>query len=89
VRVVALIAHKDPDGEPKPDLIDADVDDGSTRFLVPPKDASVVATCLEQVLSDRDLAKRMGAAGRDHVRDRFTQERLVSDIRSLYEELLR
>jgi glycosyltransferase involved in cell wall biosynthesis len=63
--------------------------DGSTGFLVPPKDATAVATCLEQVLSDRDLAKRMGAAGRDHVRDRFTQERLVSVIRSLYEELLR
>lgn len=62
--------------------------DGVTGILVPAGDASAVAAGLERVLGDQSLAARMGAAGREHVRQRFTAERLVSDIRSLYAELL-
>lgn len=65
------------------------VKDPATGFLVPPGDAAAVAAALEKLLGDPPLARRMGAAGREHVRHRFTADRLVSDIRSLYEELLR
>lgn len=64
------------------------VRDGETGILVSASDVSAVAAGLERVLGDQALAARMGAAGREHVRQRFTAERLVSDIRSLYTELL-
>ncbi|UJA19983.1 glycosyltransferase family 4 protein [Thermoleophilia bacterium SCSIO 60948] len=39
--------------------------DGETGLLVAPGDPAALADALERVLSDRDLAERMGAAGRE------------------------
>ncbi|MBK5229471.1 MAG: glycosyltransferase [Actinobacteria bacterium] len=56
--------------------------------LVPPGDAAAVAAALQGILSDRAAATRMGEQGRAFVRDRFTKDRLVADIRALYTSLL-
>ena len=40
------------------------VDDGRTGLLVPPGDTRALADALVRVLSDRELASRLGAAGR-------------------------
>ena len=69
--------------------VKAVVQDGTSGILVPAGDASAVAAGLERLLGDPELGARMGAAGREYVRERFTSERLVCEIRSLYLELLR
>lgn len=64
------------------------VRDGSTGLLVSPGDVEGVAMALERILSDPTHARSLGDAGRDWVRERFSKDRLVSDIRQLYSELL-
>ena len=64
------------------------VRDGVSGSLVPPGDAAAVAAALQGILSDRVAATRMGEQGRAFVRDRFTKERLVADIRALYASLM-
>jgi glycosyltransferase involved in cell wall biosynthesis len=62
--------------------------DGVTGHLHPSGDASGLAESIARLLGDRELGDRMGAAARIHVAERFTGERLIRDIASLYEELL-
>lgn len=64
------------------------VRDGISGLLVPPGDPSALATSIEELLRDEPKRRAMGQAGRAYVAERFTQERLVSDIRSLYRELI-
>lgn len=64
------------------------VRDHLTGFLAPPGDASGIAEKLIRLLDDPDLRRRMGGAGRDWVRDRFSSARLINETASLYEELL-
>ncbi len=45
--------------------------DGETGLLVPPGDERALATALEALLADGDARRRMGAAGRRRVIDRF------------------
>jgi len=46
--------------------------DGETALLVPPGDASALATAIGRALDDAELRARVGAAGRARVVDRFT-----------------
>jgi glycosyltransferase involved in cell wall biosynthesis len=46
--------------------------DGETGLLVPPGDASALATAILRALDDTDLRARLGAAGRARVLERFT-----------------
>jgi glycosyltransferase involved in cell wall biosynthesis len=62
--------------------------DGQTGYLVPPKDARALADRLSALASDAEARRRMGAAGRRVARERFTLERMVSDLDDLYLELL-
>jgi glycosyltransferase involved in cell wall biosynthesis len=45
---------------------------GSTALLVPPGDAEALAGAMRRVLDDPDLARRLGADGRQRVLGRFT-----------------
>ncbi len=45
---------------------------GETGLLVPPGDAEALAGAVRRVLEDRELASRLGAAGRRRVLGRFT-----------------
>src|SRR4051794_26091148 len=64
------------------------VADGRTGVLVPADDEDAFAEALRTVLLDRELAERLGAAGPEHVRARFSIDRLVRDIDGLYRRLL-
>jgi glycosyltransferase involved in cell wall biosynthesis len=46
--------------------------DGESALLVPPGDASALATAILRALDDAPLRARLGAAGRDRVLERFT-----------------
>ncbi|HET6317069.1 MAG TPA: glycosyltransferase, partial [Chloroflexota bacterium] len=48
------------------------VQDGVTGFLVPPGDVAALRARVEQLLSDKPLARRMGVHAREHVLERFT-----------------
>jgi glycosyltransferase involved in cell wall biosynthesis len=48
--------------------------DGETGLLVPPRDPSALATAILRYLDDPELRRRIGAAGRRRVLERFTWE---------------
>lgn len=62
------------------------VHDGVNGTIVPAADAAALASAIRDLLADPDRRASMGRAGREHSRQ-FGRDRLVSDIRSLYDEL--
>jgi len=64
------------------------VQDGVTGWLTPPGRPDAVADMVRRLLDDPAARLSMGQAARAHVRDRFSSERLVSDTRRLYDDLL-
>jgi glycosyltransferase involved in cell wall biosynthesis len=58
--------------------------DGVTGLTVPPADPAAMAQGILKLLRDRDLASRLGSAGRRHVYPRYDASRLVDDVRNLY-----
>ncbi|WP_437965695.1 glycosyltransferase [Sorangium sp. So ce260] len=55
------------------------VDDGVTGRLVPPGDAAALAGALVELGEDPARRARMGAAGWERARERFSLERMVAD----------
>lgn len=65
-----------------PDLVTHEVE----GLLVPPADAMALASALERVLADRELAERMGAAARVRYGDwHSTPDQLAGEMRALVE----
>jgi glycosyltransferase involved in cell wall biosynthesis len=62
--------------------------EGVSGLLVPPGDAGALSSALLKVLRDPDLARRLGAAGQEHVRTNFSFERMIDQVDQLYTELL-
>ena len=62
--------------------------DGETGFLVRVSDDEMLAARISQLLAEPELARRLGMAGREYVRNRFDQDRLVADIRTLYDSVI-
>ena len=46
--------------------------DGETALLVPPRDPAALAVAIKRVLENPELGKRLGAAARERVLDKFT-----------------
>jgi glycosyltransferase involved in cell wall biosynthesis len=61
--------------------------DGVTGFLVRPEDSAGVAEAVIRLLQDRALATRLGAQGRELVREEFSEELMVRRIDELYRRL--
>lgn len=59
--------------------------DGETGYLVPPNDAHALAETMLQALSDD--SQKLGQAGRQLVKEKFSVSRLVHDIETLYNDL--
>ena len=60
----------------------------STGLRVPPGDELALADALVRLLSDRALAERLGAAGRERAHARFTLDVCVTRFERLYHRLL-
>jgi glycosyltransferase involved in cell wall biosynthesis len=67
-----------------PDLID----DHKTGRLVPPRDAEALASAVLDLLNNTQTACELGQNAMAAVRQRFTVQRLLSDMDHLYTELL-
>jgi glycosyltransferase involved in cell wall biosynthesis len=63
------------------------VGDGVTGLLVPPRDARALAEAIVRVLRDPALRQRLGEAGFNRVRDRFTVDRMVAQTAAVYERV--
>lgn len=65
------------------------VEDGENGYLIAPGDSRALAERLERLLGDPPLARRMGAAGRRRVEERFAVPRMVEGNYRVYEAVLR
>jgi glycosyltransferase involved in cell wall biosynthesis len=68
--------------------MDEIIDDGENGFLVPPGDVEQLALRIGQLLDDGELRRRIGAAGRRTVEERFDMTQRSADFASFYEELV-
>jgi len=63
-----------------PEIVEA----GLTGFLAPPNDPQIWANRVVDLLRDPKKASQMGQAGRRRVEERFTVQRMLSEIDKLY-----
>jgi glycosyltransferase involved in cell wall biosynthesis len=64
------------------------VGDSSSALLVEPRDPVELSSAIVRLLSDRRLARELGAAARKHVMERYSVERMAERYSALYERLL-
>jgi glycosyltransferase involved in cell wall biosynthesis len=64
------------------------IEDGVTGILVPPGDANALKDALRRLLSDPELCRRMGEAGRQRVVEHFTWRKTALRTAEVYEEVL-
>jgi glycosyltransferase involved in cell wall biosynthesis len=64
------------------------VREGEDGFLVEPGDVDELAERLERLATDGELRRRMGEAGRARVLPRYSVQRLIDDVDTLYRSLL-
>jgi len=69
-------------------LADA-VEDGVTGLLVPPRDARALREAIEGLLADGELRRRLGSAGRERARERFSWPAATERTIVAYREALR
>ena len=65
------------------------VADGETGVIVPPADERALADAMASLLADPERCRRMGAAGRERVLERFTWEQHARGLEALYDDVLR
>lgn len=59
-----------------------------TGLLAPAGNERAIAAAMTELAADSALRRRLGAQAREHVRERFSSDRLLTDIDSLYSRLL-
>lgn len=62
--------------------------DGKTGILVSPRDPGALAASISRLLRDKELALRMGQAGRAHFENSFAMEKMMGKIQDVYENVL-
>jgi glycosyltransferase involved in cell wall biosynthesis len=65
------------------------VENGKTGLLVEPRNSKALAKAIVNVLSDENLAKRLGVEGRKHVERKYTWDLSVQRTLKIYEECYR
>ena len=63
--------------------------DGETGLLVAPRDHSAMADAIVRLLKDDGLRARMGAAGLNRARKKFSAERMVQETVRVYKQVAR
>jgi len=65
------------------------VEDGVSGFVVPPKNPSLLAQRIQELLTNPQRAAEMAEAARRRINERFSLERLAQEHESLYLDALR
>lgn len=65
------------------------VSDGETGRMAPSRDAAAFASAMAELLADPEKRKAMGEAGRRRAIERFSLDRMVGEMESLYDSLAR
>lgn len=60
--------------------------DGETGIVVPPRDPAALRFALDRLLADPELRRRLGAAGRDRARKKFSWEQVTDATLAAYTE---
>jgi glycosyltransferase involved in cell wall biosynthesis len=60
------------------------ITDGADGFIAPVRDAAALADRIGRLVGDRELRTRIGSAGKDTVRERFSLPRMVDNIEDLF-----
>lgn len=62
--------------------------DNQQGYLVPTEDAKALADAIEKLVADKELRQKMGDAARQRVLNNFTEQHVISDVQTVYSELL-
>ena len=65
------------------------VEDRITGILVPPKDSEAFARAISELVSEKGLAREMGAKACKRIQDHFTLEKMAKRNEQYYYDLLR
>jgi glycosyltransferase involved in cell wall biosynthesis len=87
VALVEAAAAAVPAGATRVGGVPSVVEDGATGVLVPPGDAAAAAAAVVSLLRDAPRRRAMGEAARARVVERFSDARLLADLRALYDGL--
>lgn len=66
------------------DCITEYVDEGKTGWLIPPADAPALAEALLNLIRDPETSRRMGTAGLQRVRERFSLDATVNRLAAIF-----
>lgn len=64
------------------------IEDGVTGLLVPPSDPRALATTVGRLMEDSEERRKMGRAGRDVAKRKFTWAFLAGQVAAVYRDLL-
>jgi glycosyltransferase involved in cell wall biosynthesis len=67
-----------------PDL----VENGVTGFVVPLEDSAALTKSIESLVTNRELCRLMGVAGRAKAEDEFGVNRLISETLAAYQAVV-
>lgn len=60
------------------------ITDGQDGFIVPVKDAAVLAERIALLINDKALRNRIGSAGEKTIRERFSVQQMIGSVESLF-----
>lgn len=63
--------------------------DGENALVVPPRDSRSLADRMQQLLTDPDRARELGAAGERMIREQYSADAMLGATTTLYREIIR
>lgn len=61
---------------------------GETGLLVPPGDAHALSAAILTILENKEMALRLGAAGRKRIKDHFELNKMIRQYETLFEKVI-
>jgi len=69
--------------------IPEEVEHGKTGLLVPRQDVKAIADAIQTLIQSPEIRQQMGEAGRQKFLEEFTIERMLNEVKAVYEVVLR